>query len=92
LVTVVPNYVRFVPKSCTHLNGDGLNYYWQVFGHIPGIKQIEVMVFNRIGEKVFESNDINFKWDGTYKGKDAPPGVYSYVTKFFWLNNPHQSR
>ncbi len=92
VVTVIPNYDVFIPNAFTPLNGDGVNDYWQIFGNIPGIKQLEVMVFNRIGEKVFESNDINFKWDGTYKGKDAPPGVYSYVAKFVWLNNHSDAR
>jgi gliding motility-associated-like protein len=63
-----------------------VNDSWKIFGNLPGIKQIQVMVFNRWGEKVFESTDINFGWDGYYKG-DAVPGVYSYVAKFVWLNN-----
>jgi len=90
-VTVIPNYDVFIPNAFTP-NGDGVNDFWQIFGNMPAIKQIDVMVFNRIGEKVFQSNDINFKWDGTYQGKDAPPGVYSYVAKFVWLNNHSDNR
>jgi hypothetical protein len=37
------------------------------------------MVFNQWGQKVFEANDINGTWDGTYKGKAQPIGVYVYV-------------
>ncbi|HLP20226.1 MAG TPA: gliding motility-associated C-terminal domain-containing protein, partial [Chitinophagales bacterium] len=85
-VTVIPNYDIFIPNAFTP-NGDGVNDFWEIFGNLPGIKQIEVMVFNRIGEKVFESNDINFKWDGDFKGTDAPPGVYTYTAKFVWINN-----
>ena len=59
---------------------------------MPAIKQVEIMVFNRIGEKVFESTDINFAWDGTYKGVSSPPGVYTYVAKFVWLNNHSDAR
>jgi gliding motility-associated-like protein len=84
-VTVVPSYDIFIPNVFTP-NGDGVNDSWKIFGNLPGIKQIQVMVFNRWGEKVFESTDINFGWDGYYKG-DAVPGVYSYVAKFVWLNN-----
>jgi hypothetical protein len=49
------------------------------------------MVFNRIGERVFETNDINFKWDGTYKGNPAAEGVYTYIAKFVWLNDHSDS-
>ena len=92
VVTVIPNYDIFIPNAFTPINGDGVNDYWQLFGNMPAIKQVEVMVFNRIGEKVFESTDINFKWDGTYIGVAAPPGVYSYVAKFVWLNNHSDAR
>lgn len=90
VVKVIPNYDVFVPNAFTP-NGDGTNDFWQLFGNMKSFKQIEVMVFNRIGEKVFESNDINFKWDGNYLGKYAPPGVYTYVAKFVWLNNHSDS-
>lgn len=90
VVKVIPNYDVFIPNAFTP-NGDGTNDFWQLFGNMKSFKQVEVMVFNRIGEKVFESNDINFKWDGTYKGEFAQPGVYSYVAKFVWLNNHSDS-
>lgn len=85
-VTVIPNYDVFVPNVFTP-NGDGTNDTWGIFGNLPGIKQIEIAVFNRIGEKVYQSNDVNFQWDGNYKGAPAPPGVYVYTAKFVWLNN-----
>ncbi|MBL7777169.1 MAG: gliding motility-associated C-terminal domain-containing protein [Chitinophagales bacterium] len=87
---VVPNYTVFIPNSFTP-NADGANDVWQIFGNIPGLKQMNVMVFNRIGEKVFESNDINFGWDGNYKGAPSPNGVYTYVASFVWLNNHSDS-
>ncbi len=89
-VTVIPSYDLFIPNAFTP-NGDGTNDLWQLFGNLSGIKQVEVMVFNRIGEKVFETNDINFTWDGTFKGTTAPPGVYTYTAKFVWLNNHSDS-
>ncbi len=85
-VSVLPLYDVFIPNIFTP-NGDGTNDEWKIFGNIPGIKQLNVTVFNRWGEKVFESNDINFAWNGIYKGEFAQPGVYSYVAKFVWLNN-----
>lgn len=85
-VQVKPSYDVFIPNAFSP-NGDGANDEWQVFGNMAGIKQISVEVYNRIGEKVFEGTDINFKWDGKYKGVQSPPGVYVYVARFVWLNN-----
>ncbi len=40
------------------------------------------MVFNRWGEKVFETTEINKGWDGTYKGLEAKGDVYTYYVRF----------
>ena len=33
-------------------------------------------IYNRWGELIFETDDINFEWDGMYKGKMVIPGTY----------------
>jgi gliding motility-associated-like protein len=38
-------------------------------------------VYNQWGERVFETNDIAGGWDGNYKGKPQPVGVYIYVLR-----------
>ncbi|MCW5908575.1 MAG: gliding motility-associated C-terminal domain-containing protein [Chitinophagales bacterium] len=85
-VTVIPNYDIFIPNVFTP-NGDFMNDTWSMFGNLKDIKQFNVKVFNRWGEKVFESNDINFAWDGKYLGQTAPNGVYTYVAGFVWMDN-----
>jgi gliding motility-associated-like protein len=66
----------FVPNTFTP-NGDTHNDYFKVYSNVT--KTIHWMVFNQWGEKIFESNDIQAQWDGTYKGKPQPVGVYVYV-------------
>ena len=39
------------------------------------------MVFNQWGEKITESTNQNNVWDGTFKGKAQPSGVYMYVSE-----------
>ena len=85
-VNVIPEYNIFFPNAFTPNQG-GVNSEWQVFGKTNAMKQLQVSVFDRIGEKVFESNDIDFRWDGTFKGKPAPTGVYTYMARIVWLNN-----
>ncbi|MEN8927482.1 MAG: gliding motility-associated C-terminal domain-containing protein, partial [Flavobacteriales bacterium] len=57
-------------------NGDGLNDVLYVYGR--NFLDFRFIVFNRWGEKVFETNNPNRGWDGTYRGKPALEGVYVY--------------
>jgi hypothetical protein len=40
------------------------------------------MVYNRWGEKVFETNKIGVKWDGKYKG--VVQGTFNFVFICWW--------
>jgi gliding motility-associated-like protein len=47
------------------------------------ISSYKLTIFNRWGEIVFVSQDINQGWDGTNKtGKKSQDGVYKYVIEF----------
>jgi gliding motility-associated-like protein len=78
VVFVNKNYNIYVPNAFTP-NGNSVNDYFQIFGDTESWKQLQVEIFNRWGEKIFESHDLDFKWDGTYKGKMQEPNVYVYV-------------
>jgi gliding motility-associated-like protein len=41
-----------------------------------------MLIFNRWGGKVFESNDLNVGWDGTDHGKEAEMAGYAYLIDF----------
>jgi len=58
-------------------NGDGLNDVFKVIFPLQ-YSQFRFQVFNRFGEKVFETNDITRGWDGSYKGQLQPTGVYTW--------------
>jgi len=55
-------------------NGDGRNDFYAPTG--VGVSSMHMVIFNRFGEKIFESNDMNIPWDGTFRGKPAENGVY----------------
>ena len=59
-------------------NGDGLNDVWHPVG-LKYQKLVEYRIFNRWGQQVFYSNDINKGWDGTFNGVPQDIGVYYYV-------------
>ena len=48
-------------------NNDGLNDTFKPFS--SNVSEYKMYIFNKLGEKVFESNDINIGWDGYFKGK-----------------------
>ncbi len=50
------------------------------------------MIYNRWGEKVFESTDPSFCWDGTYKGKALDLAVFVYYIVADLTNNEKVER
>ena len=44
-----------------------------------GIQQMTWTIYNRWGQKVFETNSRKMGWDGKYKGKLQPVDVYTYT-------------
>lgn len=67
-----------VPNAFTP-NGDGNNDEFCLRGWDVCTSSFQVEIFDRWGEKVFESTDPNFCWSGVYKGKLMDAGVFVYV-------------
>ncbi|MBX3163446.1 MAG: gliding motility-associated C-terminal domain-containing protein [Bacteroidetes bacterium] len=65
----------YVPNAFSP-NGDGHNDRLYVRGIC--LKSFTFMVFDRWGEKVFETTQQDVGWDGTYKGEDMNSGVFVY--------------
>lgn len=62
-------------------NSDAVNDIFKPFFNLGYEDQVEVVdfrVFNRWGQLVFEGNDSNYIWDGTFKGQPASSDVYVY--------------
>ena len=68
-----------LPNSFTP-NGDGLN---DCFGVSKwGVMQdLELSVYNRLGQKVFYTNDASRCWDGNLKGQPQNSGIFVYTVK-----------
>ena len=59
-------------------NGDNINDYFEFDESL--FSEINVKIYNKWGTKVFEWNEINFKWDGRgYSGENLPESVYYFV-------------
>ena len=68
-------YLFYIPNSFTP-NGDRNNDYFRPKGEGVDWSQYHFMIFDRWGEKLFETDDVEEGWDGTYNGELAPTGVY----------------
>lgn len=56
-----------------------------------GWERQELSIYNRWGELVFKSNYPNEGWDGVFKGKPSPEGVYIVKLGFKALDNVNQT-
>jgi hypothetical protein len=57
---------------------DGVTPTYGPVGAIDPLKKYEFSIYSCTGERIFETTDLNVRWDGKIKGKDAPAGVYIY--------------
>ncbi|MFP5042195.1 gliding motility-associated C-terminal domain-containing protein [Parasediminibacterium sp. JCM 36343] len=68
-----------VPNAFTP-GPNGKNRYFKIYTNY--VKNYDMKVFSQWGEMVYHSNVVgDIGWDGTFKGKDQPMGVYIYVVQ-----------
>jgi len=77
ILTFYPEFFFYFPNAFTP-GGNGINDIYKGYG--VGMREYSMQVFNRWGELIFETKDINIGWDGTYNKKMVEAGVY--VVKF----------
>ena len=66
-------------------NGDGMNDTFNLKGE--NILSFTGSIYNRWGENIYNWENTNSGWDGTYKGKLVSDGTYFYLIKIVWDNN-----
>lgn len=70
----------FIPNSFTP-NGDKINDFFLIRG--KNVISFEMSIYNRWGEQVFSTTDINTFWDGTFNQETVQTGVYTYHFKAY---------
>ena len=68
----------YVPNAFTP-NQDGINDVLYVRGE--NIDEVYMTIYNRWGEKIFETDSLNEGWDGKFNGKTVSGDVYGYYLK-----------
>jgi gliding motility-associated-like protein len=71
-----------IPKvyGPTAFRPGGLNNEYYLFTDY--VDEFEIFIFNRWGEMVYQSTDVNFRWDGVYEGELLPADQYSWVVRY----------
>lgn len=66
-------------------NADGSNDLLKLLGDIANVKDYELSVYNRWGQKIFTTTDVTTGWNGMHKGQPADFGVYYYMCTLEYL-------
>jgi hypothetical protein len=74
----------YVPTAFTP-NGDGLNDMLHVLGNT--IQSLEFSVYNRYGQKIFESTNQRNGWNGRFRNKLQATGTYVYYVRAVMLDS-----
>jgi gliding motility-associated-like protein len=82
-VTVFFRGSIFVPNTFTP-NGDGTNDSFYALGH--EVTVFRLLVFNRWGEEIFETDHLGGAWDGTFRGKESPIDTYVWRVDYTTTN------
>ena len=65
-------------------DGDGVNDHFSVKGQ--GAENFSLEIYNRWGQLVYQSDNLNSEWDGQYRGSQVPMGTYVYQVKAISVN------
>lgn len=78
-IKIFEEFYFYLPNSFSP-NADNVNDYF--CGNFIGMKSIEISIFNRWGELIYSSENLDFFWDGTYKGENVSIGTYTWLLKY----------
>jgi gliding motility-associated-like protein len=92
-IEVINEISIFVPTAFSP-NGDGQNDFLYVYG--KGIKVLKFIVYDRWGEKVFqtdqmETTDHSTGWDGNFRGLPMNTGIFTWYLSVEFLNGQAQT-
>ncbi len=80
ILSVISDIIFYAPNAFTP-DGDEFNQSWKFY--VSGIDEynFELLIFNRWGEIIWETHDVNSTWDGTYNGQPVTTGAYTWIAR-----------
>ncbi len=72
-------------------NADGHNDLLEMFSNC-NVKEIHMSVYNRWGDRIYESKGTKPGWDGTFRQNHADPGVYMVAVRYVLINESNEKQ
>lgn len=85
-IKIVEGYCELLMPNAFTPNGDGKNDVFRI-RYPQYYKKIRLLVFNRSGVKLFETNDGSKGWDGRYNNQEQPSENYIWMIEYTDLLN-----
>lgn len=92
-VTVLADSSKMVVPNTFTPNNDGINDNFSLVTYQTTVKDFHIWIYDRWGNKVYESTDVNFFWDGSnvfVANKPLNTGVFAYAIEYTLYNNPEK--
>lgn len=92
--TEITDPALWIPTAFMPESSDWENSSFRVKSNDPdNVKAFEMRIYNRAGQQVFATKDMNQAWDGKFKGNTLPQAAYVYVISYRdGMNRPHSSK
>jgi gliding motility-associated-like protein len=81
-ITVEGLLTYYIPNSFTPDNDEFNNIFMPVISSGIDAYSYTFKIYNRWGEKIFETNDLYSGWDGTFNGKIVEHGIYNWTMQY----------
>lgn len=84
----VEPFIFYIPNTFVP-DGNNIN---EIFKPVTGfeINASEFSIFDKWGERIFYSEDLNYGWDGTFDGKKCQDDTYIYTFKYKGCDSPYE--
>lgn len=86
-VTIVDQTIFYVPNAFTPDGDDNNNVFLPIMTVGVDPQNYKLEIYNRWGERLFESNDYSIGWDGTYGNQIVKEGMYTWKISFSELKS-----
>lgn len=83
---LISDYNALYMPNAFSPNDDGVNDVLNL-NYTGVLQSVRWVLYNRYGQKIFETNNISDYWDGTFRGQKQPLGVYVYYAEATFPNN-----
>ncbi|MBN2487072.1 MAG: gliding motility-associated C-terminal domain-containing protein [Bacteroidales bacterium] len=84
-VTIIDTCIMYALPNVFSPDGDGINDIYTAYNPGGFVKTVDMKIYNRYGQLVFETTNANIEWNGDIPAskKRVSPGVYYYICDVF---------